>query len=308
VKLPFAVATTTWNSADLIDGFLAHYERLGASVIFVTDLGSTDGTLEILDSPRWQGTVHRHLPESPLEADSLSDLLEVARSTLGDAWCLFCDPDEFLVTPAMSLYDTCTEDAACVIVPERNMTARRSAAEGTGEELSPFEALTLRIDRRHRRSRAEKLTQEPLAPPWIFTDHPGKVVVRLPRVLSISAGAHFADTAEGPPRKILMARSSPTGCCLLHYPMRTYEAFRRKIDMAELHIGVYYGEAGPPRKKGGVPRHGWTYHRWIGCRDRGELHEEYLAQFVPDEQVADLLADGTLVEDTRVRDFQPQSV
>jgi hypothetical protein len=302
VKLPFAIVTPTWNSAGLLEAFLAHYERLGASAIFVADMGSTDETLEILDSPRWSGLVHRQ-HGLPIEEDPHDEQLRLAQSMLGEGWCLFCDPDEFLVTPNMSLYDTCATGAAHVALPLHNVTARRSVAEGKGEDLSPFGALTLRIDRSHRHSRKEKVTTEPLTPPWIFTEQPGKVVVRVGRALSIARGAHNADVAEGPARRLVRTRKSPAGCYLLHYPFRTYEEFFRKVNMAEVSFSVS-GELDAPRKKGGVPRSAWHYHRWFAIRDRGGLYDEYLAQFVPDERVPSLLVDGTLVEDTRVRDFR----
>lgn len=302
MKPPFAIATSTWNSADLIEGFLEHYKRLDASVIFVADLGSTDGTLDILDSPRWRGMIHHLRLEKPLEVDFNPKLLELARSTLGDGWCTYLDPDEFLVTPNMTLYDTCAEDTPYVVVPEHNVTARRSAADGTDAELSPFGALTLRIDGCiPDRKPSEKVSTEPLTPPWIFNCQPGKVVVRLDHEVSLHPGAHRADVSGVP------EHSSPIDCYILHFPFRTYEEFWRKIDMADLHFSAY-GSYDEPRKKGGVPRTAWHYYRWIECRDRGELYDEWVAQFLPDDVVSDLLADGTLVEDTRVKDFHSRSV
>ena len=73
--------------------------------------------------------------------------------------------------------------------------------------------------------------------------------------------------------------------------MRSYVEFEHKIAM----YAQFYG-ANPQLEIG----HGWQAKRWIKIAAAGRLHEEYLDQFVPDDQVAALIENGTLVLDETV--------
>ena len=43
--------------------------------------------------------------------------------------------------------------------------------------------------------------------------------------------------------------------------------------------------------------YGWQARRWIRIRRAGDLHQEYLDQFIDDGVADQLLAEGVLVED-----------
>jgi hypothetical protein len=286
---PVAVATTTWDAINLIESFLIHYQRLGASAVFVMEYGSTDGTRDVLSSSRWSGFVE--VVELPTLAgkDTSNDLLPRARSAFPDGFCLFCDPDEFLVTPQMRLADVVAEaDAAhanVVTVGRRNMTARAGVARDGGTGLSPGGALTLRIDRQVPRSTEEWLGSEPLSPPWIFTEIPGKVLVRLSETTSIGSGDHSA-SQRGEERSLDSATS-----LLLHYPFRTFAEFAHKVEQATVDFS----------ENKYSPFYAWQYHRWIKYLSDGTLEDEFMRQFIPDEDVPRLLSEGAVAEDLRVR-------
>jgi hypothetical protein len=281
------IATTTWDAGDIIEEFLRYYELLGARRVLVLDLNSTDGTRDILGAARWKDFVEVIDLSAPLkEVDMSGELLNLAH---GSEWCLFCDPDEFLVTPNMVITDPVLEasdrDTAVITLPRRNMTGRRSATDDTAAQLSPSRCLDLRIDRPHER-RPEEYTARDLTPPWIFTALPPKVLVRPDRIRSLNYGDHSAETEPG-------ADQLQSAVCLLHhYPFRSYRHFERKVSQA-----VEHGAADWP------PPNGWQYRRWILCRDRGALLDEYREQFVDDRDVAGLLASRALVRDTRVSDL-----
>ena len=284
------IATSTWNANALIELFLSHHERMGAAAILVIDFGSTDGTRDVLDAGRWEGLVRVFDLTSLTREDTSSTLLRYAKENFpDDHWCLFCDPDEFLVTPTMRIADACQVDGreslGLVTIPRRNATGLQSAVNGDAADISPLGALTLRIDGRHERRGEEYVTAGPLDPPWIYTAIPGKVMVRLGVAESVSPGDHeavvAAESAEAP------------GSYLLHYPFRTFAEFRQKVVLA---IRDFEANDYPPG-------FAWQYRRWFGCLASGELESEYLQQFVPDDDVARLLAEGVLAEDTSVRDF-----
>ena len=146
------VATTTWDSADVLEPWLAHVKRLGAAKVIVVDYGSNDGTREALRSKHWSGLVQAHDIRS-LQADTSNDLLAIAKADHEGSWCLFCDPDEFLVTPEMRVEDLLpaeSDEVSIMSIPRRNMTGPRSEATSADSSLSPFEWVTLRIERSRR--------------------------------------------------------------------------------------------------------------------------------------------------------------
>jgi hypothetical protein len=287
------VATTTWNSVDLVRLFLAHYRKLGFDAVFMMDFASTDGTEDILQSDEWRGFVERVPFPGVAGLDSSNVLLAAARERQGDdTWCLFCDPDELLVTPSMNVRDLVPYELEPAVeswqIRRFNVTAPLSIAERADHRLSADDALTLKIAGRHRRGAAETVGQAALDPPWIFTDIPGKVLVRLAAAIGVGDGDHVAHTVHD------QSHLAPDGLYLLHYPFRTYEAFQSKIELARIGYG-----ANPQLPAS----HGWQQRRWIRLADAGGLRGEYLQQFIADADIARQVSDGTLIYDHAVARF-----
>jgi hypothetical protein len=283
------VATTTWNSIDLVTVFLHHYRRLGFDRVFVMDFDSTDGTRDVLTSAEWRGLVTLVPFPGLARLDSSNILLSVARDTYAPTdWCLFCDPDELLVTPWMvtpSAVVTAAARADSLTIARFNMTAPRSFAR-QDECPSHVHRLTLRVARRSVRT-SEDIHTIALDPPWIFTAIMPKVFVQLGTAIRIGEGDHVAVTSNN-------TCWSPTDVHLLHYPFRQYSAFRDKVEMARL------GFAKNPHLS---QQHGWQVRRWVRMADSGTLYDEYLQQFIADEDVERLVDDGTLVRDDAVSRF-----
>jgi len=286
------VATTTWNSIDHAEIFLAHYRKLGAGRVLVMDYDSTDGTAEMVGSCEWQDFV-TSVPFPGLAGlDSSNEMLGIAAATGSDDWCLFCDPDELLVTPSMRIDELAAAGEAAgtdwFSIPRFNVTAPRSHAKTAPERLTALDGLDLRIDRRVTRAGAAEIPKMELVPPWIYTAVLGKVFVRVGATYAIGEGDH---SAKG---KRNGGAEAPAGAYLLHYPFRRYETFAEKIARARLGF-----EKNPHLSEG----HGWQLRRWIRMAQEGTLRAEYDAQFVDDEEVARRLADGTLCRDSNIRRF-----
>jgi hypothetical protein len=288
------LATTTWNSADHIGIYLRHYRALGFRRAFVMDFDSTDGTREILTAGAYADFVTLIPFPGIAGLDSSNIILEHAKAHLAPGtWCLFCDPDELLVTPSMHCRDLAPERGAAIpdviTVPRFNTTAARSIARDSNSRVSALDALTLRVTGRVARAVEQDLLRETLEPSWIFTAIPGKVLVRAEVTDSIGDGDHVARASNGQP-----PASVPAGTYLMHYPFRGYDAFRRKIEMARL-----FYSSNPQF----AAHHGWQLKRWMRLAEAGELHREYLDQFVADEKVQELVGGGALVRDESVVRF-----
>ncbi len=286
------LATTTWDSIDHVEIFLAHYRKLGVEQMLVMDFDSTDGTRDVLAAREWQGFV-RHVAFPGLEnLDSSNVMLDLLKPDAdpGD-WCLFCDPDELLVTPAMTITDLTgagdSAQAEAVSIPRFNVTGSRAEVEARDDRASALDALVLRIDRRAKRNVGVDMLKGTLDPPWIYTAIPGKVMVKTLASSAIGDGDHVARTSKPPV-------SAPAGAYLLHYPFRSYALFRDKIERARSAL------AANPHLP---PGYGWQIRRWIRLADERRLHDEYLQQFVADADLQSLLSDGTLSRDLSVPRF-----
>lgn len=291
MTLEVALATTTWNCADIIEAFLTHYRRLGIGRAYVIDFHSTDGTLEILTSERWRPFVELAMLPSLEGQDTSNELLATIKAGFPGDWCLFCDPDEFLVTDHMTLsdlFDDANQALESIVLQRFNMTAPLVAASSEAFAADPLALLTLRVQERVPRLGADRRSPEPLVPPWIFTAILDKVLVRLDRTNELVSGDHMAHT-EHPERTVTATRA-----CLLHYPIRSYRDFLQKVQLYQLDH-----EANP-----GHP--GWHQARWISVLQQGRLREEYLAQFIPNADLPGLLTNGTVTVDERVRNFHRQ--
>jgi len=290
----FSVSTTTWNSIDLIGIFLAHYRKLGFERLLVMDFDSTDGTRDILNSQEWRGLVELVPFPGIALLDSSNIMLSILRSTCESFdWCLFCDPDELLVTPTMSIQDPALReqcaDAESASIPRFNVTAPLSVARCDEQRLTAVDAITLRIDRRHSRSRKEREKwKEALHPPWIFTAIPGKVLVQPRTAIAVGEGDHSVRTLHA------KSVAAPDGVYLLHYPFRRYSAFRDKIELARIGFDL-----NPHLSQD----HGWQVRRWVKLANSDRLYEEYLQQFVADEDVPQFVSHGSLFRDGIVRRF-----
>src|SRR4051794_31789571 len=90
----------TIDQRDVLEDFLSWSFDLGIDQALVHDLGSTDGSQELLDDfARRRPLVWAELPERDMtKHDPLSFLAEMARDKYQADWIIFCDADEFLCT------------------------------------------------------------------------------------------------------------------------------------------------------------------------------------------------------------------
>jgi hypothetical protein len=278
---------------DVVSTFITHCQKLGFERLLVMDFQSRDGTLEILTDEQRRGFVDLVPFPGLAGLDSSNVLLSRARERYPPgAWCLFCDPDELLVLPGMSVKtaipDALSPGAVACELPRFNVTAPHSIASVSEARLTPLDALTLRIERRHERQPDRDLNKDVLVPPWIFTAIGGKVLVHLAHAVEISDGDHHARTTGG------RLSTCPPEMYLLHYPFRSFSEFCRKIEQARADFATN------PQ----LPQsYGWHLRRWIEIADAGQLRREYLDQFIADDDVDALIHSGAIAVDRSVSLF-----
>lgn len=270
------IATTTWSCDDIIEQFLEHHLAGDIARIFLMDFGSDDGTLELLRPYCDSGSVELLKLESLHGKDSSNFLLDhIRRRVAPPQWCLFIDPDEFISAPATlaKTFADVPEDIQVVNIPRFNVTGVRP--DRIQDVLIPFVDLNLKIRQRIQRSAFERRARE-LLTPWIFTDIPGKVAVRVKSEVTIGDGDH---TASGNTGYILSDQE------IFHFPIRSLQKFEQKIKSAKMDF-----EANPHLG----PDFGWHARRWIAVHEDRGLASEFLQQFIDRSEVDRLIEHGVL--------------
>ena len=92
------------DEGDIVRDFIEYHTSLGIERFIATDVGSTDGTLDILAEYERSGRLHLTRLRQSVEVraenrDWLTAGAVRARDAFGAAWCVFADPDEFWVFP-----------------------------------------------------------------------------------------------------------------------------------------------------------------------------------------------------------------
>jgi hypothetical protein len=262
---PIHILTGIWDNVDILDDWLAHCRSVGISGVFAMDFGSTDGSLDVLASPRWDGFVVP-VPFSGMTSNIYVTLLEHVRALGVPGWALVIDPDEFLCAPTISLAGSDLSDAMAdadvITVPRMHMSCLRSEAAGAAPGHPTAAELTLRYRERDQ----------------------GKVLIRIASDAMVAVAGHQAEGGR-------QAELAETGTCLLHAPIRSFEKFDEKIAHASGWL------AANPQLPDWYAAH---WRRWIGIRDAGGLHAEYLELFPTDAQVAVDGVGGEYVPDGRL--------
>jgi hypothetical protein len=283
----WVIITGMYNAADVAAEFCRYHFDLGVDKIFAADYGSEDGTIDALDPFVRSGSVevvvlptHRFVDYDPSNA-----LFSMVRANKAGDWVSFLDPDEFLTGPGdvkRHLTQTWSDGVEALKVRRRNLLGVGLITDSTHY----LKHLTLKIMVTEVRVSNANVQ---LSSPWIFSRLPPKVMVRADKEnLSVSTGDH--DVLGADEEKVVTSSSLE----ILHLPVRGYEAFKRKVESVE-----HYFSRNPEFKAGT----GWHWRRWIELLKAGRLHEEYESQFLEVSAAASLLAEGRIVQETRLADW-----
>src|SRR3954454_13950027 len=119
------------DEVELISPAIAHLERIGVDHLLVSDMGSTDGTWEVLEQYRGEHVELLQLSNSDSGEDWDRANLALVRDAPAD-WVLFLDADELWLPPGGSL-------RACTDLAEHDVVTvdRHNVPLGATGPLSP---------------------------------------------------------------------------------------------------------------------------------------------------------------------------
>jgi hypothetical protein len=270
------------DEVDLIGPCIDHLRSIGVDLIVVTDIGSTDGTRDVLY--RLSGSSDVCLIELGPDEDPWGfpeRMYERTVSEFAVDRILTLDADEFWLPRTGNI-----QDAAGLLGTDVLTVRRFNVPPVAGRRLLPavlspatYGQVSLVVNPVEKAWL--KFAEDPnLA--WIMTQVASKVMVN-PRAIQVPAmGGHGVV-----PREDVVAT---TAVCedvvIAHAPFSTYPRFLRKIQ----NVGRSLERFGDRL----VPGQGWHWRRWLDLARAGQAEEEFHRQILSEEQFQAALAHGTI--------------
>ena len=222
---PIIVCFAVVDEVDIIEYFIEYHLALGVDGFVATDVGSTDGTLDILDRYARRGCLHLLREADPAASRAGYDgyvMIEAAKEVYRADWCLCCDADEFWVFDRQDARGYfASAPSPLVTFPRYNMVPSRDARSGRLLHFTEFSLLARqpldfiydcrRLDRRE--------TVDALFsgyPPEILRRDAPKVAVRPETIRSLGAGFH-----DVVPIDSAISRHDEGFGYIAHFPVRS---------------------------------------------------------------------------------------
>jgi glycosyltransferase involved in cell wall biosynthesis len=264
------------DEVELIAPAIEHLERIGVDHLLVCDMGSTDGTWEVLEQHRGEDVELLQLSNSDNGEEWDRANLALVRDAPAD-WVLFLDADELWLPPGGSLRECADLAENDVVVVDRHNVPLGGEGPLCPPNPGPdkYDEVFVYIDappdwRAH-------LEGNPTAP-WISGVPLPKIIARRDVIEGFAAGMH---DVRGRPD---LRRSKACDTLIAHLPFTTLERFERKVvNIREVHR--HHEEYAS-----GIAGRHWL--RWVRAADEGRLEEEFESQRVDDDSLLALRSAG----------------
>ncbi|MDQ4047824.1 MAG: glycosyltransferase family 2 protein, partial [Actinomycetota bacterium] len=260
------------DEADIVDANVAYHLSQGVDFVIATDHSSRDGTADLLRRYEREGVLL--LREAGGEAhDQVAHVNAMARTAAldyGADWVINNDADEFwwpLVGSLKDVVSAVPDGIGALVASRSNFLPSVSGPEAFLERMVVREVAS------------KNARGDPLEP---------KVIHRATPEIEMAPGNHSIDAPD-------MAVAPDLGLLeVLHFPMRTFEQFERKV----VNVGVGY-----ERLEGRAPEVGRDQLALLALQREGRLREHFDDLTVGGDGLDAALASGSLVVDTRLRDY-----
>jgi hypothetical protein len=272
------------DEADIIEDNLRFHAAQGVDLFVVVDTGSIDGTIEILERYERAGLVRLERTIGGIHDMKRGGEEEITRlaGEMGADWIIHNDADEFWWPAAGTLkdaFEAIPEEFGMVLAPRTEFVVR--PGDGPFADRMTVREANFRRPAKSAHRHSDRISLRGPHPVEIWTGDTayrglvGKPVLRTQ-----------AQHREDDPMELVITPSFPVG--VLHFPFRTFEQYRRRVEIARDNGQLERNEDGRAVRK---------------ALEEGRLAEVYERLILDDDAVAAGIADGWLVEQTSFRDY-----
>ena len=262
------------DEVEVIERTLVHLRSIGVDEIVVFDMGSTDGTLQVLD--RLQSAALRvfRMPNETRSDRWQQAAIESLKEVRCD-WALFLDADEFWL-PAAGSIKKCGAlvDADVLIVDRFNVPLVDYRPAMPSGDLTPDRYDELFVYCPNQPDFFHDF-HDSNGRPWISGVPQPKVMARIEEIATLTTGSH--DVVSSPNSR----KHKCTEIVIAHVPFSTEPRFERKIRNVKDFLRL--------RGQGDfVGDQGWHWRRWSALDEGGLLKQEYERQNVTTGRLQEL--------------------
>ncbi|MFP3542435.1 glycosyltransferase family 2 protein [Rhizobium sp. SIMBA_035] len=255
------------DEADCIGTCIDYHLAIGFDHIVVTDIGSTDGSIEIVKD-RIAATSRVSLLHAGLDLRSTNwpgRMLEFAVTELKPDYVAHIDPDEFWIPYGGTLASLRDPGQADVMSVRRYNAVQNVDEVVNGRQLDParFREQIVYIER------APVDANSPIGTP-IYSGAIGPKVMHRGVGAQLSLGHHSVASPQ------LKTQVVPEDLLILHFPISSYAKFEQKYRNAAATL------AANPQMH---PTAAWHWRRLAKAIEQGTLDEEYRHQLFNTEQI-----------------------
>ena len=298
---PIIVCFGVVDEADIIEYFIEYHLALGVDGFVATDVGSTDGTLAVLDRYARRGRLHLLRDSDPAAPRAGYDgyvMVKAARDVYGADWCLCCDADEFWAFGGQDAPAYFASAPSPIITfPRYNMVPSREAQSGRLLHFTEFSLLARQpLDFSYDCRRIdERETVDALLsdyPPEILRRVAPKVALRSGTISSLGVGFHDAvpiDPAHSP-------HEEPLGY-IAHFPVRSPAQWQHKAELVSRYLVNNPPQLDPDT---GYPRINLHWVRLRTILAHGLVEQDFARQVLSSEEIDAGLSSGILSRDDQV--------
>jgi hypothetical protein len=270
--MKLAMTLVVRNEAEIIEANIDYHLAQGVDFVLVTDHGSDDGTSEILARYERDGVaqVIRDDREGHRQSERVNRMVQIAAERYSADWVINSDADEFWWPLAGSLRDvfaSIPDEFGQIAVQLRHFLPLEDDSREFYDRLL------------YRESKSFDLADAPALP---------KIAHRPRKDVRVAPGNHalFVNCLRTVPAGELVE--------ILHFPMRDYEQFERKV----LQTGLGYEQLGPDSLEVGRDQ-----MLFLEMHRSGKLPAYFQERRLDEESIKRGLHDGSVVFDDRLARF-----
>jgi hypothetical protein len=263
------------DEADCIGECIDHHLAIGFDKIFVTDLGSLDGSLEIVKSFEKSGRVKLLFGSQNLLEDQWPRrMLRHAIEDIHPDFIAHIDPDEFWLPSRRNIKCLKDLESADILTVTRYNAAQSKESLTTDRNLRSEDMLQQLVY-------VERLPLAAECPPLtpLYAASIGPKVMHKGVDLEVGLGWHNVNALN------MSAPIKPEDVVILHYPLTSYKRFENKVNNI-----MGYFEANPHLP----PALAWHWRRMVKAAVDGELQQEWEAQSLTNAEIELQLQQGKI--------------